>query len=348
MVATLCHRVAAGAGLCVSLVASGNARAEADTKPRASAEAATPATPATPVTPVTSEATKEAGERYARGLTLYGDGEFLLALVEFERAYQLSQNYKVLYNIGQVRIQLGRYAKGREALEEYLKLGGSSVSAERAQAVNKDLSMLTERTATLRIVSNEAGADIALDGKSIGTSPLDAPLVVDAGEHNLTLHKPGFYDKSQSVTLAGREQIDLRIDLAAQVAVAGPKVVVERHTVAANKPSRTGVWVGWATTGTLAVSAGVIGYFGVSKANELQSMRTDYGVTRSQLDSAQSSARTLLMISDITAGLAVVAGGVSLYMTLAGSSERPAERPKASPSVALGVFPGGMRLKGEF
>jgi len=170
------------AGLCLALAASRHASAEpaarfaADTQPQA----------ATAVAPAPSpEALKEAAGRYTRGLSLYGDGEFLLALVEFERAYELSKNYKVLYNIGQVRIQLGRYAQGREALAEYLRLGGDNVSAERLAAVNKDLAMLVERTASLNIVASQPGADISLDGKVIGTSPLSAPLVVDAGEHSL-------------------------------------------------------------------------------------------------------------------------------------------------------------------
>ncbi len=102
------------------------------------------------------------------------------------------------------------------------------------------------------------------------------------------------------------------------------------------------MWVSWAATGTLAATAGVVGYFGISKANELESMRTDYGVTRSELDKAQSQARTLLAISDITAGLAVVAGGVALYLTLSHPSE------KTPSSVALGVAPDGVRLRGSF
>src|SRR6187549_4072881 len=101
-----------GASLCLVLLVSESAQAQ----PAAPAEAAPAASPSAPVS---AEVLKEAGERYARGLALYGDGEFLLALVEFERAYQLSNNYKVLYNIGQVRIQLGRYAKAKEALEDY-------------------------------------------------------------------------------------------------------------------------------------------------------------------------------------------------------------------------------------
>src|SRR6187431_3094612 len=108
MIVNFARLTGLGVGLCVVLAQSESAWAQ----PEAPASASTPS-PA-----ISAEVLKEAGERYARGLSLYGDGEFLLALVEFERAYQLSNNYKVLYNIGQVRIQLGRYAKAKEALED--------------------------------------------------------------------------------------------------------------------------------------------------------------------------------------------------------------------------------------
>lgn len=324
-------------GVCIALSVSRGASAEPPAAPATAAP-----TPAS--APPSAEVLKEAGERYARGLSLYGDGEFLLALVEFERAYQLSNNYKVLYNIGQVRIQLGRYAKAKEALEEYLKLGGTSLSAERTQAVNKDLSTLAERTASLNVVTSEVGADISLDGKVIATSPLSEPLIVDAGEHNLVVHKSGFYDATQSVTLAGHDEIELKIELKPiPVGVQGTPVDKKPTQVASGKVSRTAIYAAWATTGTLAVTAGVVGYFGISKANELDSLRTEYGATRDELDKAHKSARTLLAITDITAGLAAVAGGVALYLTLSHPSEKP-----AGSGVALGIAPNGLRLRGSF
>jgi tetratricopeptide (TPR) repeat protein len=335
MVVNFARLTGFGVGLCFALAGTENAWAQPEAAP---APATAPSAPASP------EVLKEAGERYARGLTLYGDGEFLLALVEFERAYQLSNNFKVLYNIGQVRIQLGRYAKAKEALEDYLKAGGTNLSAERTQAVNKDLATLAERTASLNVVTSEAGADISLDGKIIGTSPLSAPVIVDAGEHTLVLHKTGFYDQSQSITLAGHDQADLTVELKPIPLATQAKSGDGRTTqVAPSKPSHTAMWVSWAATGTLAATAGIVGYFGISKANELESMRTDYGVTRSELDKAQSQARTLLAISDVTAGLAVVAGGVALYLTLS----RPSEKPTPS-GVALGIAPDGVRLRGSF
>ncbi len=322
-------RLSLGVGVCLALSVSKSASAE----PETAAPAATPSAPS-------AEVLKEAGERYARGLALYGDGEFLLALVEFERAYQLSNNYKVLYNIGQVRIQLGRYAKAKEALEDYLKAGGANLSAERSQAVNKDLATLAERTASLNVVTSEVGADISLDGKVIGTSPLTAPLVVDAGEHNLVLHKSGFYDAAQSVTLDGHDQLELKVELkpipvATQNKVEGPVLL------APSKPARTAMWASWAATGALAVTAGVTGYFGISKANDLETMRTSYPVTQSELDKTKSQAQTLLTVSTVATGLAVAAGGVALYFTL----KHPAEKPSG---VALGIAPDGVRLRGSF
>jgi len=333
MVVNLARVGRVGACVCLVLSASESAWAE----PAA-------AKPPAPSAAISADVLKEAGERYARGLSLYGDGDFLLALVEFERAYQLSNNYKVLYNIGQVRIQLGRYAKAKEALEEYLKAGGSNLSAERTQAVNKDLATLAERTATLKVVTKEAGADISLDGKVIATSPLKEALIVDAGEHNLVLHKPGFYDSAQSVTLAGHDQLELEVELKPiPIATAGKPLDGQPAAVAPHKPARTAMWVSWAATGTLAATAGIVGYFGISKANELESMRTEYGVTRSELAKTESQARTLLTVSTVATGLAVAAGGVALYFTLKGPSEKPAPS-----GVALGIAPDGLRLRGSF
>ena len=315
-------------------------------QPKAVSGGAKPAADAAAESAPTPQAMKEAGERYERGLSLYSGGEYLLALVEFERAYQLAPNYRVLYNVGQVRIQLARYSKAREALEEYLRQGGDEINAERRKAVEADLQMLAERTAKLAIVSNEPGADIALDGVGVGTTPLAEPIVVDAGEHTVEVRKNGFYGKSSHVTLAGRDDLEVRLDI---TKIPESKAVVVEG--GSSRPDRSLVWVGWAATGALAVGAGVVGYLGVTKANDLESMRTDYGVTRNQLDDTKNSARTLFMISDIAGAAAVLTAGASLYFTLATSGSSSSEKPpqqQPKPKVGLGVTPFGVRVSGAF
>ncbi len=344
---------------------------EAPKAPRGSTPAAgeTPAPPTAPATPAASPAAEspeggegspepsaalaEASRRYERGLALYADGEYVLALVEFERAYQLAPDYRVLYNIGQVRIQLGRYARALDALSAYLEQGGQAVPAERVAAVQKDLDMLAERTAKLTVVTNEPSANISLDGVVIGVSPLSGPLVVDAGEHNVGARKVGYYDKFSAVTLAGRDDVRVELDLVhVKDTDTRPKVVVEHRTEERMVPTssnRSLMWIGWAATGTLGISAGVVGYLGVTKANDLESMRTDYGVTPEQLQQTKSSARTLFMVADIAGASAVVLGGVSLYLTLS-SSDRVVDRvTRHAPSQwRLGISPKGVRLSGRF
>jgi hypothetical protein len=294
----------------------------------------------------TPDAIKEAAERYTRGLSIYAEGEYLLALVEFERAYQLAPNYRVLYNIGQVRIQLGRYSKALEALQEYLKQGGDEINSDRRAAVENDLKMLGERTAKLRLTINEPGAEISIDGVAAGVAPLTAPIIVDAGEHKVEVRKGGFYDKSSGVTLAGREEAEVKVDLVKMP----PSSVVERHTdrYVEPKADRSMMWIGWAATGTLAVGAGVVGYLGVTKANDLESMRTDYGVTKNKLDETKNSARTLFMVSDIAGAAAVLAGGISLYLTLSSSSTSSEKAPAAAPATKVGIGPGSIKLSGTF
>jgi tetratricopeptide (TPR) repeat protein len=291
--------------------------------------------------PTSQDPVEEARIRYERGLELFNDAEYVLALAEFERAYQISGNYRVLYNIGQVRIQIGRYSRALDALTEYLKKGEGELDEERRAAVEKDLRMLAERTAKLTVRTNEPGAEILVDGIVVGVSPLKEPLVVDAGEHNVGARKVGFQDKFSAVTLAGRHEATLDLPLV--------KMKTERPVVVTAESDRTLMWVSWAATGTLALGAGVAGYFGVTKANELESRRTDYPVSQEELQDLETSAQTLFLIADIAGASAIVMGGVSLYLTFSSNdkSVQPATT-GAVKSLRVGLAPRGVRVSGSF
>ena len=149
---------------------------------------------------------EEAKQRFDRGLDLYTEGEYPLALIEFRRAYELVPNYRVLYNIGQVSIQLGQYANARRALEEYVQKGGEAIPADRRAAVSKDLSMLEQRTAFVEITANVPGSDVLVDDVAIGKTPLGGALLVDAGIHRVIVRHPGYLQRNDQVTLAGGDR----------------------------------------------------------------------------------------------------------------------------------------------
>jgi len=330
----LVGRVASSSLLAALLL--GAAPAHADEAPAAASAAAAPAAP--------SEATiKEARDHYEAGLALYSDGEFQRAAIEFDRAYELVPNYRALYNIGQVRIQLHNYARATKALQAYLKEGGTKIDADRKKSVMDDLEMLATRTATLALTSNEDGAELKVDGELAGMTPLSEPLLLDTGEHRIGISKLGFVTREISVTLASRDSQSMQLDIQKEQAAAGPVVVVAPQNPQSS--DRTAwIWGTWSATAAFAAGSAVTGVLGIKAANELDEMRSTVGSTRGELDSAQRRAQTLLTTADILGGAAIVTGSIALYLTLS----KPAGPEKAKKRAELHLGPRAVSFTTHF
>lgn len=307
-------------------------------KPAADEQPATEATPAAPSSQ--SEAVmEEAKQRFDRGFELYDEGEYPLALIEFSRAYELVPNYRVLYNIGQVCIQLGQYANARRALEEYREKGGEELSRDRREAIEKDLQMLELRTAFLLITTNVEGAEVLLDDVSVGKTPLEPALLVDAGVHRISVRRQGYQPRSARVTLAGGDEQTLALNLEPQPEAKSTIVVRER--LVEEGSSQTLMIAGWVTTGALVAGAIVTGIMGAGEADELEQLKAadsrDYEDLAGRLKDTKSNASTLLLASDIFSGAALVVGGLSLWITIdpIDSSDPAGEPPGARPSKSL-------------
>lgn len=343
--------------LCASLQgATAGAQEQGPRKaaPVASAPSSTESSPAAPPAP-SPEVIAEAKQRFDRGFELYNEGEYPLALIEFNRAYELVPNYKVLYNIGQVCIQLGQYANARRALEEYLQQGGATLPEDRRKSVTADLQMLERRTAFLLITSNVPQSEVLVDEVVVGKTPLEAPLLVDAGVHRVTLRSPGYQQRVSRVTLAGGDEQTLAVTLEL-VPEEKPTIVVREREVASQGPG-TLVIAGWVTTGALVTGAVVTGIMGASQAKDLDQLRrTDPsefpdGGLAERMQSTKNKASSLLLASDVLSGAALLVGGASLWFTL-NPPERPAppadREPVPPKEVQVGLTQGQLSVRGSF
>lgn len=291
---------------------------------------------------------KEAKVHYERGTALYKDFEFKLALIEFKRAYELSPNFRILYNIGQVNLQLNNYAAATNALEKYLAEGGKEVTAKRREEVQKDLNALKARTAHLTVnVKGIEGADVSIDDNALGNAPISKQLV-DAGDHRVAVSKEGYTPFNKSITLAGGD--DSTIDVELQPVPVVPqqqpteRIIVERHDDGGGPryvppPPPNYTWVGWVVTGVFAAGAVTTGVLALGAKDDFKS---DLGklTTSSTLDSDRSKAQTMGYVTDGLIVGAVLAAGVTAYFTI--------KKPKTSSTVQIGVGPGAVRLGGSF
>jgi hypothetical protein len=296
------------------------------------------------VAPPSAEAQAEAARRFEHAVKLYGDAEYALALAEFERVYELVPDYRVLYNIGQVNMQVGRYARALRTLEEYLKRGGDQVPAERAQQVKVDLESLAARVARIDVRVDQPGADVLVDGVSLGVTPIAEPLVVDVGDRRLQVRLGGYRTWEQTLRLAGGDRRDLTLVLEREVAQppepqgAKPGPVPTRDALqpAASKGSSNLRWIGWTTAGVLGAAAVVTGIAGVGAANNLAREQESSSTTRDKLDAAEARARALLLATDLLTAAAVATAGVTLYFELKAPTKREPLRARTA-KVALGL-----------
>lgn len=287
-------------------------------------------------------AINEAQVHFARGAELYDEDNFRGALIEFQRAYELAPSYKILFNIGQVEMELQNYAGALRAYTRYLREGGPDVPAARVTQVTQEIERLKGRVGEL-VIETVAGAEILIDEISVGFAPLPEPASVNAGRHHVAVH------------IAGRDPVTRVVDVAGQqsVTVALANDVSGKPSAAARKPaspeqrggsSKLPMYVGWSATGVLAVGAGVFAVMAYSASSDLEDLRNKYPVTQKELTDKADEQKSASLIADGLAAATLVAGGISLYLTL---TRDKSETDKPS-KLGLSVSPSGAFVTGSF
>ena len=121
----------------------------------------------------------------SQGTTLYKHGEYAAALEKFEEAYATFPSPKLYFNIGQANRDLGRPVEALIAFAKFLDLAQDASVDTRADA-QLWMTELQRKLGQIRIECPVDGAEISLDGKSVGISPLRDPLWATAGHHQIT------------------------------------------------------------------------------------------------------------------------------------------------------------------
>lgn len=258
----------------------------------------------------------QARARVRRGLELYDAGEYRLALSEFERAHAIVPSFKILFNIGQVHYQLGQYARAHAALRRYLDEGGSEVPPSRRAEVETDLAELTRRVAAVTVETSPPGAEVSFDEMPIGLAPTRR-IFVDAGALRVRASKVGYAAQTRVVSLAGGDEVALQLELA-------------KLPVDSPPPSSDGLpalTVGaWIVTGALAAGAIGTGIGASAAASRFETMRDapiqgSAAQAKADLDRQGDLADALAITTDVLIVSSIVAGGVSLWLTLRGRSK---------------------------
>jgi hypothetical protein len=165
-------------------------------------------------TAIRDELPPDARRSWNAALELYEAKDYRGARVEFMRAYELSRNPRVLFNVGVCDKNLARYARAVAIWRQQLQEGAVTLSVEEADATRAAIAAAEQFVSTVQVTANVDGATLLVDDESSGQTPLAQPVPIDVGRHVLKLRKDGYQEQSVEVTISGGkpEQVSFKLE----------------------------------------------------------------------------------------------------------------------------------------
>jgi hypothetical protein len=288
-----------------------------------------------------ARADDEEDEARARARELFREGNRLLderpleALDHYQRAYAIVATPNLDFNIAQALIELGRPLEALGHLERYVR---SVTEADKDwKLAHEQIFRLEGAVARVEIQASVAGAEVSIDGKGIGTTPLGAPVRLMPGPHAIVVSRPGYERHVVERTLRAGETVVERIELRTEEDAAAARRAAEaaeaqrremegrlRRAEAeerakrerARRAVRTGGWVALGAGAAAIAAAGVLGALSSSAASDVEAAApgTPWDMVRDDHDRA-SSFRTGAIVALVAGGALAGTGAVLIGIT---------------------------------
>ena len=178
----------------------------AQTPPTPAPQAATPPPAAVP-SPASAKTFLAAGEKAARAK------DWATALAQYQAAMDAQASSQALEGLANAQYSLKMLPEAYDSYDRLLKDYATAIGTHAKAQAQARLKELAAQTGYVSIRVNEAGADVSIDGKAIGKSPVAALIRVTAGPHKVDVTKPSFtaVAKTPNIAANGKEIVDVQL-----------------------------------------------------------------------------------------------------------------------------------------
>ena len=200
----------------------------------------------------------------SEGTAAYGRGDYATALDKFTAAYEIFPSPKLWFNIGQANRDLGRPVEAVAAFDRFLRNAGDAPPETLAEA-RRSAAELKTKLGQIQVTCATDGAEITVDGKQVGSTPLGEMVWTTPGRHQVAVQHAGFSPVIEDVVVVAGQaapvSFELRpIDLRAANPGKDGAMVGDGAAASENKPIYRRTWF-WVATGVVigaGIAAGVL------------------------------------------------------------------------------------------
>jgi len=150
----------------------------------------------------------EAEALIRQGVELRAQKKDERALPLFEKAYQISRSPRTAGQLGLVEMALGYFVDAEKYLSEAVASPDHPWVAKNLPTLKAQLATAKSQIGELYIIGEPAGAEVVVNGKSVGRLPLPGPVRLDKGRVDVQVRAAGYVSSSDSVTMVGGKRED--------------------------------------------------------------------------------------------------------------------------------------------
>lgn len=139
--------------------------------------------------------------------------DYNAALAHFRNANQATPSARAQMGVAEALYELGRPAEAYEAYKAVKSNYGPTLGPADKATIAKRLQELAAKTGWLSVRVSETGAQVDVDGRSLGASPVPALVRVIVGPHDVHVKKDGFaaFSGHADVTADGTAVVDAKL-----------------------------------------------------------------------------------------------------------------------------------------
>lgn len=147
---------------------------------------------------------------YAKGVRHYEKKEFKDALFYFESSYKKKPTAGALHSIGMCQKELFRYVDSVDTLKQYLV--HPKAKPRQSQEAREAIDFMQGRIGHVKIEGAPDGAEVRINGKNVGESPLKMPIRLDPDTepYVLLVSKEGYTASRQEVTVGNGARLTIK------------------------------------------------------------------------------------------------------------------------------------------
>lgn len=280
--------------------------------------------------------------RIAEALELRGQQRDAEALTLLTSVWEETRSPRSRAQMARAEQALGRWLDAHQHMSEALASEGDPWIAARRGSLEEERERIRAHLGRLEVLGGVPGATLRVDGREVGSLPLDEALWVNTGTVQIELQAPGYLTAQRSVAITAGGTARETVTLVPMRAVPATAPVVVPVTippamVTAEAPARGAPWT---TLGNAAVITGAVLLVGgvVSHVVRERSVESaaeigcGYDPSGRLAGPAECAGRvatidlaTALLVTGYTAGALLVGGGVAALV----AAPRAAPRPRA-------------------